>query len=134
MIVERHYSSYKKLSFKQLRKLIRDNRHKLADRYWVGPPKLLFDGNLATTRSGSFYLPDTVEYDKSTGFWIPSQPLHLSDSHYLYGETTLAIKYVGDTRPFPDIFRHAVVRVSLATHWQNNDGAAGCWLQISGVF
>ena len=133
MIVKDH-SKYNSLTYPQLRSYLRNNSQHIRDRWWSGPPKSMFDGKLETTHSGSFYLPDGTTYSKSTGYWQPGKELSFDDGYYFYEGTTLHMKYVGDAKPFPTIFARAVVRVSLSTSWQNNDGDSGCWLQLSGVF
>lgn len=106
---------------------------------WQGPPNTLFGGVLQANENGKGYLAHNGPLPpQSTGFWIPNQPLSRTSFdtdytfHYPANHGVRSLKYVGFASPPASIPAGSLVRVSLATWWNNPDPR--CYLQLSGVF
>ena len=110
----------------------------------TGHPRVLYEGLLKTTSSGSLYVPaegDLPPY--STTFWRTDQPLTRDTEarriRYRYptenGGCTLT--FVGFQEPFEIIPAGALLRVSLAHRWRPKDqpdAEERHYAQISGWF
>lgn len=77
---------------------------------------------------------NTPQY--STEFWIPDRDLTLSNiwdkNYYFYDK--IRVKYVGVEPPIDRIPAGTIIRLSLASWWDDGSGEEKCYLQLSGCY
>lgn len=77
---------------------------------------------------------NTPQY--STEFWIPDRDLTLSNiwdkNYYFYDK--IRVKYVGVEPPIDRIPSGTIIRLSLASWWDDGSGEEKCYLQLSGCY
>ncbi len=110
----------------------------------IGDPRVLYEGLLQTTRSGSLYVAaqdDIPSY--STAFWRPDRQLirDTEDKRIRYRYPTenggCSLTFVGFDEPLEIIPAGMLIRVSLAHRWRPEDNSEieeRCYAQISGWF
>ena len=110
----------------------------------VGDPRVLYDGLLKTTGSGSLYVSagdDVPRY--STTFWRTDQPLTRDTEakriryHYPTENGGCTLTFVGFQEPLATIPARTLLRVSLAHRWRPKDQPnveERHYAQISGWF
>ena len=116
---------------------------------WFGAPERLFDGCIVLRGTAAYICKSTGLPTRSTGFWLPDQPLvfysirqrpyYVLPYHTLSGlvrtQYTLRIAYVGGAKPVPEIPADALVRLSLARWWKLFENEEKkCYLQLSGWY
>jgi hypothetical protein len=108
---------------------------------WRGNPRLLFDGTVAATPSGTAYVPNEGPLpERSTGYWIPGHDLDLRSFDekdrfvYLGGGDIERFSWVGMEDPPESIAAGSLVRVSLARLYSPSSAQAGYYVQISGIY
>lgn len=109
---------------------------------WEGAMDVLFDGKIQFTRNGGGYISSADIPDRATGFWIPSEPLHLEtderDKRGYYDSFNRHLPYVGTGEEVEVIEAGTLVRVSLARWWRPADAdptfEERCYAQLSGWY
>jgi hypothetical protein len=109
---------------------------------WQGPMNVLFDGKIQFTRNGGGYISPAAVPSRATGFWIPSEPLHLEtderDKRGYYDRSNHHLSYVGTDEEIEVIEAGRLVRVSLARWWKPRDADPNfeerCYAQLSGWY
>jgi hypothetical protein len=116
---------------------------------WFGPPERLFDGCIVLKGTAAYICKSAGLPMRSTGFWLPDQPLVFytmrGRPYYTLTDQTssgqartqyrLRIAYVGGAEPVPEIPANALVRVSLARWWKLfEEEEKKCYLQLSGWY
>lgn len=110
----------------------------------IGPPQVLYEGLLQSTKSGSLYVSTQGNLPPySTIFWRSDQPLSRDTEdrrlRYRYPTTNggCTLTFVGFDEPLETIPAGMLLRVSLATRWKPNnqpDAEERHYAQISGWF
>ena len=110
----------------------------------TGHPRVLYEGLLKTTGSGSLYVPagdDVPPY--STTFWRTDKPLVLEREmrklryRYPTENSGCTLTFVGFQKPLETIPAGTLLRVSLAHWWRPKNiphTELRCYVQISGWF
>jgi hypothetical protein len=116
---------------------------------WKGGLTQLFDGYLQGDRDKCFISRSGGIPSCSTGYWLTTIPLSLSNvygkAYYLiksvthkgpdFYRATFSIRYVGFADPLPELPANTLIRVSLARWWkQEEHSEERCYLQISGWY
>ncbi|MDD2191181.1 MAG: hypothetical protein PHO12_01365 [Bacteroidales bacterium] len=106
--------------------------------------KDVFEGKLAQTIKGSFYISKKDIPNQSTCFWICDRDVirrdYLDTIKYYYDdgifEWGCPIKYVGlDRNPIEVIKKGTLIRLSLANWWSKDSSEEPkCYLQLSGYY
>jgi hypothetical protein len=114
---------------------------------WSGSPANLYDRHIVLNGSSAYICKSAGLPGRSTGFWLPGQPLTLKSisgkSYYSLeyelpsnrAPSTLRIPYVGGEEPLAEIPAQALIRVSLARWWKKyEEEEKKCYLQLSGWY
>lgn len=109
---------------------------------WKGSMAVLFDGKIKFTRNGGGYISAADVPSRATGFWIPTEQLHLDtderDKRGYYDSVNRHLSYVGTDEEVESIEAGRLVRVSLARWWKPRDAdptfEERCYAQLSGWY
>ena len=104
----------------------------------------LVRGSIINAFMGVLNVEDTKMYVRnnntpkySTEFWISDKDLTLyvnnwGKNYYLYDK--IRVKYVGFENPIQTIPKGTIIRLSLASWWDDGSGEEKCYLQLSGWY
>ncbi len=110
---------------------------------WQGTPQQTFEALVRPTYMGHGYINEIMGIPSvSAGYWLPGQPLTQevegAKVYYRYPrrDGVRLLKYVGFAPPISRIPAGALVRISLARWWRQEDSdiEERCYLQLSGWY